>query len=184
MINKSSKFALGLLVLSLASILVVDFAEARRGGGMRAGGMRAGGMRAMRGGPAASGSFNRSIARPSRGSDFGRPARNPSRNPTYTRPSTDLSSTNIDRDRLDDRVDNRQDYREERYDRVDDYYDDRRDWYEDRWRAGAYLSIAAWNRMSCPYTTVVIDSITYYECYDVRYERVYRGTEITYIIVN
>jgi hypothetical protein len=180
MIRKSSKLALSLLVCSLGALLVVDYAEARRGGGMRGGGMRAGGMHTMRGGPASSGSFNRSIARPSRSSDFSRP---PS-NSTYTRPSRDPSSTTIDRDRLDERADNRQDYREQRNDRIDDYYDDRRDWYEDRWRAGAYLSIAAWNRMACPYTTVVVDSITYYECYDVRYERVYRGTEITYIIVN
>ncbi|MEP5765152.1 MAG: hypothetical protein ABJ308_11180 [Halieaceae bacterium] len=175
MIGKSSKLAMALLALSLGSLLVVEFAEARRGGGMRGGGMRA-----MRGGPAASGSFNRSIARPSRSPGFDRPARQPG----YSRPTRDLSSTTIDRDRVNERVDNRQDYREQRRDRVDDYYDDRRDWYEDRWRTGAYLSIAAWNRMSCPYTTTIVDNITYYDCYGVRYERVYRGTEITYIIVN
>jgi hypothetical protein len=180
MISKSSKFALGLLVLTLGSLLVMDFAEARRGGGMRGGGMRAGGMHAMRGGPASRGSFNRPTARPSRGADFN----NSSRRSTYTRPSMDPSSATIDRDRLDERAGDRQDYREERNDRVDDYYDDRRDWYEDRWRTGAYLSMAAWNRMSCPYSTVEVNSIVYYECYGVRYERVYRGTEITYIIVN
>jgi hypothetical protein len=179
MMAKSSKLVMGLLVFSLGSLLVVDYAEGRRGG-MRGGGLRAGGMRAMRGGPASSGSFNRSIARPSIGPAISRS----SRQPTYNRPSWDSSSSTIDRDRLSDRVDSRQDYREERRDRVDDYYDDRRDWYEDRWRTGAYLSMAAWNRMSCPYTTMVIDNITYYECYGVRYERVYRGTEVTYIIVN
>jgi len=177
---KSSKLVIGLLALCLGILLVVDFAEAGRRGGMRGGGLRAGGMRTMRGGPASSGSFNRSIARPSRGPDFS--AR--SRQPTYTRPPGNPSSSTINRDRLDERVDNRQDYREQRSDRVDDYYDDRRDWYEDRWRTGAYLSMAAWNRMACPYTTMVIDNILYYECYGVRYERVYRGTEITYIIVN
>jgi hypothetical protein len=142
--------------------------------------MRAGGMRTMRGGPAASGSFNRSIARPSRGTDFNRS----SRQSTHTRSSRDPWSNTIDRDRLEERADNRQDYREERRDRVDDYYDNRRDWYEDRWRAGAYLSISAWNRMACPYTTTMVNNVMYYECYGVRYERVYRGTEITYIIVN
>lgn len=38
--------------------------------------------------------------------------------------------------------------------------------------------------MNCAYTTVVVGGITYYDCNGVRYERVYRGSEVTYIIVN
>jgi hypothetical protein len=38
--------------------------------------------------------------------------------------------------------------------------------------------------MSCRYTTVIVNGITYYDCNNVRYERVYRGSEVTFIIVN
>jgi hypothetical protein len=145
----------GLVFLFLLGFVAVDFAEARRGGG---------GGRVMRGGPAASGAMNRSFARPAQRSSFSTPARN-------------TSEKTPNRDEIHDR-------REERRDRVEDRYDDRRDWYEDRWRAGAYLSLAAWNDLDCHYTTVVVEGITYYDCDGVRYERVYHGSEVTYIIVN
>ena len=38
--------------------------------------------------------------------------------------------------------------------------------------------------MKCNYTTVIIENNTYYDCDGVRYDRVYRDGEVTYIIVN
>ena len=240
------------------------FAEARRGG--RGGG----GHRMSRGGPAASGSFNRSRARP--GMDRSR--RDMNREPgshqpdeaqtgsghrrtmpqdlgrdisrtmprdrdpgtSLTRPGTldpgtsrprpgdgepgtgltrpgdrepgggltrpgdpgDGTRPAIDPDRADERQDNRQDRvdqrQDNRQDRVDnrqdyygdrnEYYSDRNEWYEDRWRAGAYISVVSWNSMSCGYSTVIIEAVTYYVCDGIRYERVYRGSEVIFIAVN
>jgi len=265
------KFTTSNVVTSLAAasvicLLAMDFAEARRGG--RGGG----GHRMSRGGPAASGSFNRSRARPgmdrsrrdmnrdlgrgtsrTRPQDLGRDTRRTmpqdlgrdisrtmprDRDPgtSLTRPGTldpgtsrprpgdgepgtgltrpgdrepgggltrpgdpgDGTRPAIDPDRADERQDNRQDRvdqrQDNRQDRVDnrqdyygdrnEYYSDRNEWYEDRWRAGAYISVVSWNSMSCGYSTVIIEAVTYYVCDGIRYERVYRGSEVIFIAVN
>mgnify|MGYP001818636129 CR=1 FL=1 len=198
----STKLMTGLMVASVVCLLAMDFAEARRGGG---GGR---GHSMSRGGPAASGSFNRSRARPSGGSSMSSRDRSTNRNvnrdmnrATNRDVNRDVkrdTDRQVDQDRLDQRQDNRQDRFDQRQDNIDqrqdfrkdayddrkEYYDNRNEWYEDRWRAGAYLSVSSWNRMNCSYTTVRVDSITYYDCNGVRYERVYRGTSVTYIVVN
>jgi len=184
----------GLMIASVICFLAIDFAEARRGGG--------GGRGMMRGGPAASGSFNRSRVQPQRS----RSRQNMNRG-NVDRGNMNRGNVNRDnmnqrqgnrqdnldqrqenrQDRFDQRqenVDERQDFREDVYKDRKDYYEDRQDWYEDRWRAGAFLTVTSWNRMGCSYTTVLVDGVTYYDCNGVRYERVLRGTEVTYIIVS
>lgn len=202
MMTASTKLMTGLMVASVICLLAMDFAEARRGGG---GGR---GHSMSRGGPAASGSFNRSRARPSGGSSMRHSSRDMNRNRNrdvnrdmnrdINRDVNRNTDRQIDQDRVDQRQDNRQDRLDQRQDNVDqrqefrqdayndrkEYYDNRNEWYEDRWRSGAYLSVTSWNRMNCSYTTVRVDSITYYDCNGVRYERVYRGTQVTYIVVN
>ena len=234
-----SNWVASLAVAAVVCLLAADFAEARRGG--RGGG----GHRMSRGGPAASGSFNRSRARPgmdrsrsgmNRGTnrDLGRDTRRTmprDRDPGtgLTRPGTldpgtsrprpgdgdpgtgltrpgdrepgsgltrpgdpgDGTRPAIDPDRADerqdnrqDRVDQRQDNRQDYYGDRNEYYSDRNEWYEDRWRAGAYISVVSWNSMSCGYSTVIIDAVTYYVCDGIRYERVYRGSEVIFIAVN
>lgn len=215
---------MSLAVASVVFLLAADFAEARRGG--RGGG----GHRMSHGGPASSGSFNRSRARPSmnrsrsttnrsmnrdlgpstsrtRGRDLDpvmgqtRPRdRDPGNRVTRPgdgNPGTGLnrpgdpgdgSRPSIDPDRADeikdnrqDRIDDRDDYRDNR----NEYYSDRNEWYEDRWRSGAYISVSSWNSRSCGYTnTVIVGATTYYMCEGVRYERVYRGSEVTFIIAD
>jgi hypothetical protein len=177
------KLVSSLLAVSLMCMLVLDFAEAARGGG------RGGGGRSMsRGGPASSGSFQRSRAQP---------RANPSRqnidrgnmNQSQRTDRSDQRQDNTDRrqdniDNRQDNLDNRQDNRKEYNNDRNEYRDNRKEWYEDRWRRGAYLSVGSWNRMNCAYTTVIVSNVTYYNCNGVRYERVYRGTQVTYIIVN
>jgi hypothetical protein len=181
-----SKLLTSLLGASLLCLLVIDFAEAqRRGGG---GGHRGGGHSMSRGGPASSGSYQRSRVQPS-----STPTRQSAdRRNTHQNQRPDYSDQRQDNvDRRQDNVDNRQDNvskgqdnrKEYKNDRKE-YYDNRNEWYEDRWRRGAYLSVASWNRMNCRYTTSIVSGVTYYNCNGVRYERVYRGTQVTYIIVN
>jgi hypothetical protein len=149
-----------------------------------------------RGGPAAGGSFQRSHSRPQSASrsNFNRTGSrqsNTQRQDNFSNRSDNrqdnLSDRNDNRqDRADQRQDNlsdRQDFRSERYDNRKEYYDDRKEWYEDRWRRGAYVSVASWGRIGCR-NTVIVNGITYYDCGGVRYERVYRGTQVTYVIVN
>ncbi len=187
------KLLTGLMVTSLVFFLALDFAEARRGGG-------GGGGRGMsRGGPAASGSFQRSRVQPQRRSSNRNMNRDVSRqqrpaNQDRVRPN----QGNVNQDRLDQGQDNRQDRFDQRQDNLDErqdnrkkvyddrkeYYNDRNEWYEDRWRAGAYLSVASWNRMNCRYNMTVVNGITYYDCDGRRYEQVYRGGQTVYIIVN
>lgn len=181
----------GLAIASIICFLAWDFAEARRGLG---GG---GGRGMMRGGPAASGSFNRARVQPQR--SFSRQNMNRGNMNQARMDRGNMDQRQSDRqDRFDQRqenrqerfdqrqenIDERQDFREDVYKDRKDYYEDRQDWYEDRWRAGAFLTVSAWSRMGCSYTTVLVNGITYYECNGVRYERVLRGTEVTYIIVN
>ena len=178
------KITLSLLFVSLACFLVMDFAEARG----RGGGGRGGGRSMSRGGPASSGSYQRSRARPQ-----SNPSRGSMDRANNQSQRADRSSQRQDnyqdrgdqrQDNYQDRQDQRQDNYDKRYDNRKEYRNDRNEWYEDRWRRGAYLSIASWNRMSCRYTTVIVNGITYYDCNNVRYERVYRGSEVTFIIVN
>jgi hypothetical protein len=233
---------MSLAVGSVVMLLVADFAEARRGGRM------GGAHRMSRGGPAASGSFNRSRARPSvnrgmnrgmnrdlgrgmdrgmnrgmdrdlgRDVDLGRRTsqpvlRDPGPGTGQTRPGDrdpddrltrpgegrpgdgvtrpgepgDGERPTIDPDRADEIKDNRQDRVDDRQQYLDDrneYYSDRNEWYEDRWRAGAYVSVVSWNSMNCGFNTVIIGAVTYYMCDGIRYERVYRGSEVIYIVAD
>ena len=189
----NSNMITGLLVASLVCFLAMDFAEARRGGG-------GGGGRGMsRGGPAASGSFQRSRVQPQRRTS--QRTTNRAVNPQQRTVNQDRArpqQRDVDQDRVDQRQDNRQDRFDQRQDNIDqrqdnrekvykdrkEYYDDRNEWYEDRWRRGAYISVSSWNRMDCRYNMTVVNSITYYDCNGVRYERVYRGGQTVYIIVN
>ena len=100
-------------------------------------------------------------------------------------------------DNLDQRQDNRQDRFDQRQEQIDErqdfakevhkdreeYYDDRKEWYEDRWRRGSYVTVTAWGSMGCRMDPVLVGARRYYECRGVRYERVYRGGEVVYIIV-
>ncbi|MGB5623538.1 MAG: hypothetical protein WBN65_13680 [Gammaproteobacteria bacterium] len=182
------KLLTSLMVTSLVCFLALDFAEARRGGG-------GGGGRGMsRGGPAASGSFQRSRVQPQRRSSN----RNMNRDVSRQQRPANQDRQNNRQDNLDQRQDNRQDRFDQRQDNLDErqdnrekvyddrkeYYDDRNEWYEDRWRAGAYLTVASWNRMGCRYNMVVVNGITYYDCDGTRYEQVYRGGQTVYIVVN
>ena len=213
-----------LVSITLACLIITDFAEARRGGG----GGRGGGRSMSRGGPASSGSFNRSRARPQRSQQpsmsnrtgvnrsgnsnsryTGRPANTGTRPTTQpatrpesrpntgggtrpeTRPEGNRGENSDRQDRIDQGKDDRQDHLDQRQDNIDErqdfareVHDDRSEWYEDRWRTGAYISVSSWNSMNCAYTRAVVNGITYYDCAGVRYERVYRGSSVTYIIVN
>lgn len=189
----NSNMITGLLVASLVCFLAMDFAEARRGGG-------GGGGRGMsRGGPAASGSFQRSRVQPQRRTS--QRTTNRATKPQQRTVNQDRAKPqqrDVDQDRVDQRQDNRQDRFDQRQDNIDqrqdnrekvyddrkEYYDDRNEWYEDRWRRGAYISVSSWNSMNCRYNMTVVNSITYYDCNGVRYERVYRGGQTVYIIVN
>ena len=194
-----SNWLTGLMIASVICFLAMDFAEARRGGG--------GGRGMMRGGPAASGSFNRSRVRPQRSVSRQNVNRGNMNRDNMNRGNINQGQGNR-QDRFDQRqenrqerfdqrqenIDERQDFREEVYKDRKDYYEDRQDWYEDRWRVGAFLTVSSWNRMGCSYTTVLVNGITYYDCNGVRYERVFgatvvledaeSGTQVTYIIVN
>lgn len=44
--------------------------------------------------------------------------------------------------------------------------------------------MATWSSMNCGFSTVIIDTITYYMCDGIRYERVYRGGEVIFIVVD
>ena len=178
-----NKMVASLLITSLVCFLSMDFADARRGGG---------GHRMMRGGPAASGSFHRSFARPTRSlsrATMNRGLNRSAKQSTYRDRVSQRSDNRQDRfdqrqEFRNDRYDDRKEFRKDRYDDRKEFYNDRNEWYEDRWRTGAFLTVAAWNRMNCAYTTIIVENITYYDCDGVRYERVYRGGEVTYIIVN
>lgn len=184
-----------LSVAFVVGFLAVEIAEARRGGGGR-------GM--MRGGPAASGSFQRARARPQRGNygtrnrgygrDFshaGQPKLRYNEGGRDRQDRYDQRQQNRDErrdnrqdrfDRRQEQIDERQDFRKEVYKDRKEYYNDREEWYENRWRRGLYISVGSWNTMGCTYDTVIIDGIRYYECNGVRYERVYRGGEVVYIV--
>ena len=198
MSNPNGKIMISLLVASLFMFLAVEIADARRGG--RGGG---GGRMMARGGPAASGSFQRSRARPQRtsrstysnrtGIDRDQRGDRYDQRQDQRQDRSDQRQQNIDErqnnrqerfDQRQDNIDERQDFRKEVYDDRKEYYDDRNEWYEDRWRRGAYISVSSWNSMGCNYRTVIVGANTYYECRGVRYERVYRGSEVVYVVVN
>ena len=160
------------LAAVVVALFTIDVVEAARGGPS--------GARAMhRGGPAASGSFQRSRARPQASSQ---------RRATGQDVRGDRRDTRQDvrSDRRDTYQDVRNDRREVRKDVRDEareWRGDRREWYEDRWRRGRFVSARSWRRVGCN-TVIYVNGIKYYECGGVRYERVYRGTEVVYIIAN
>ena len=194
--------AVASLALGVFVFLVTDVDARGRGGGGRGGGR--GGF--SRSGPAAGGSF-----RGSRGSFGGRPsASRPSTRPAggaLERPSTrpeqrpstrpeqrpgegDPGDRQQDRqDWADDAREDRQDYRDSaRYQRAE-YAEDLYtydEWAEDRrsWRVGAALTASTFRSLSCTPTTVVVGSVTYYQCGSSWYNRAYQGGQVTYIVVS
>jgi len=162
------QFAGAALAALIITLLTIDLVAAAPGG-------RGGGHAMSRGGPAASGSFHRSRARPQASSQ-----------------RVDHRQGRMDnrQDRADNHRDNRREVRDDRRDfrsevRDDrrEWHGDRREWYEDRWRRGRFVSVTSWRRVGCN-TVIYVNGVKYYECGGVRYERVYRGTEVVYIIVN
>ncbi len=203
--STQGKVVVSLVLASVVCLLAVDFAEARRGGGGRGGGHSM-----TRGGPAASGSMHRSQARPQRSSsrssmsnqryegsrqagsrDYAaqRPepgTANRDNRPEMNQDRLDQRQDNIDqrRDTNQDRYDQRQENINERQDFAKEVHNDREEWYEDRWRGHSYVSVSVWGSMGCSYRRVVVGGVTYYDCNGVRYERVYRGSEVVYVVVN
>lgn len=188
----NGRITTGLVAAFLVCFLAVEFAEAgRRGGGGR-------GM--ARGGPAAGGSFNRSMTRPQRSPSSNRMNRGVSDRGNYgTRGdrtinqdrADQIKNNNQDRydqrqDRLDqrqDNIDNRQDFAKEVHNDRKEYYNDRQEWYEDRWRRGSYVTVYSWSSMGCVYDPVIVGTDRYYDCRGVRYSRVSRGGEVVFIAV-
>jgi hypothetical protein len=177
-------------LITMIWAVTYQIADARRGG-------FGGGHRTMsRGGPAMGGSFHRSSARPqgsfnrsmnrpqqgmnqtwgSRGSVGNRDIGDRSQLGTRT---SDRTLSEEGRDKVQDRYDDRQEFRND----SKEYYNDRQEWYENAWRRGMYYSAARWASVGCN-NVVYVNGIRYYDCGGVRYEQVYRGGEVTYIIVN
>jgi hypothetical protein len=148
------RFVCSALTAVIVALFTIDLVEAARGG-------PGGGRSVSRGGAAASGSFQRSRARPQTSAQ-----RRDNRRDTRQ----DVRS---------DRREVRQDVRSERR----EFRGDRREWYEDRWRRGLFVSVTSWARVGCN-TVIYVNGVRYYECGGVRYERVYRGTEVVYIIAS
>ena len=190
------KTVAGTVMLTTLWLATYEISEAaRRGGG--------GGGRAMsRGGPAMGGSMHRSQTRPQSSSRAGSMdrSRNPSRSQVNNRAGdrqiSDQSRQNASdrrdqrqdnlsdrQDNRQDRYDDRQDNRDDRYDDRKEYYNDRQEWYEDSWRRGRYITAVRWGSVGCA-NVVIVNGIRYYDCGGIRYEQVYRGGEVTYIIVN
>ena len=184
-----------LAVAFMVCFLAIEIAEARRLGG-------GGGARMSRGGPAASGSFQRNRARPSSSGSY-RQNRAGTTGGYGGRDYSQAQSNRQDRrdqvqDNNQDRYDERQDRYEQRQENIqerqdfakevhkdrEEYYDDRKEWYEDRWRGGTYISVNTWGSWGCSMTPVLIGADTYYECRGTRYRRVYRGGEVVYVVVN
>ena len=177
------------VLITMIWAVTYQIADARRGG-------FGGGHRTMsRGGPAMGGSFHRSAARPQ--GSFGRSMNRPGDGMNRSLDSrgsygsrdigdrsqldsrTDRTLSEEGRDQVQDRYDNRQEFRND----SKEYYNDRQEWYENAWRRGAYYSAARWASVGCN-NVVYVNGIRYYDCDGVRYEQVYRGGEVTYIIVN
>ena len=81
--------------------------------------------------------------------------------------------------RRDERLEKRQDYRNE-------YYNDRDDFYE-AWRhysVGTSITVVRFESMSCTTTSTKVGGVTYYDCGGVWYNRVYRGGSVNYVVVN
>jgi len=156
------KLACAAIAAMIVTLFTIDIVEAARGG-------PGGGGRSMhRGGPAASGSFQRSRARPQATSQR-----------RDTRQDVRGDRREVRQDVGGERREVRQDVRSE----AREWRGNRREWYEDRWRRGLFVSVTSWRRVGCS-TIIYVDGVKYYECGGVRYERVYRGTEVVYIIVS
>ncbi len=80
---------------------------------------------------------------------------------------------------VDERRENRQDYRNE-------YYDDRNEFYDDwrRYGVGTSITVVTFDSLSCTTTSSSVGGVTYYECGDVWYNRVYTGGSVSYVVVN
>jgi hypothetical protein len=77
-----------------------------------------------------------------------------------------------------------------------DYLDDYHCHYYSSYPVGAGLAVAgavavgtaitasAFSAMSCPMTPVVVSGYTYYQCGSTWYQPTYRGSEVTYVVVN
>jgi hypothetical protein len=49
---------------------------------------------------------------------------------------------------------------------------------------GTAITASAFQSMSCPMTPVVVNGLTYYQCGSTWYQPAYKGSEVTYIVVN
>jgi hypothetical protein len=49
---------------------------------------------------------------------------------------------------------------------------------------GTAITASAFQSMSCPMTPVVVNGLTYYQCGSTWHQPAYKGTEMTYIVIN
>jgi hypothetical protein len=49
---------------------------------------------------------------------------------------------------------------------------------------GTAITASAFQSMSCPMTPVIVGGYTYYQCGSTWYQPAYRGSEVTYVVVN
>lgn len=83
------------------------------------------------------------------------------------------------RDQAKQRLENRQDNRNE-------YYDDRNEFYDD-WRyygVGTSITVVTFNSLSCTTTSTRVGGVTYYDCGGTWYNRTYSGGTVNYIVVD
>ena len=148
------------VVFAVGGLTIPDVSEAR---GPGKGGV-------SRGGPAAGGSVR------------SRPASRPSRDVKSDRRDIKRERRDVKRERRDDA----RDVKRERYEHRRDVRHERHEWYEDRWKRrtiGAALTLATYRSLSCTRTEIIAGDITYYRCGSDWYQRVYRSTEVVYIVV-
>lgn len=83
------------------------------------------------------------------------------------------------------RMENRQDFRRDRWDHADDVRDDRREWADDRQRrrAAAYITGAALGRMNCQ-PNVMVGGMGYRNCGGQWYQPSYQNGTTVYVTVN
>jgi hypothetical protein len=83
------------------------------------------------------------------------------------------------RDQAKQRLENRQDNRNE-------YYDDRNEFYDD-WRyygVGTSITVVTFNSLSCTTTSTRVGGVTYYDCGGTWYNRTYSGGTVNYVVVD
>jgi hypothetical protein len=76
--------------------------------------------------------------------------------------------------------------RKEAWDHYEDHHYDYSEYYEDRWKyaVGASLTAATYRSLTCTPTTVIVGSVTYYQCGSTWYQRGYSGGSTTYVVIN